>query len=278
MARKNKGKFGKGKTTIEEQDEFVSGVTKLAEKLRPYAWRIAVLVVVVTVGVVSFTTYRWWKERKEKKATAEFVEALEVARRDIVPPEAKPDDPDQADPDQAKPDEEEEDKPITYETAEARAQAELDVLARLRSSYGSTGVGQEAKLVEASTLVELGKYDEAMSLYKAYASGAGSDLLRAIAREGIGYALEAKALAAKDATAREAGLREALAAFENVQPKEDGPRRDYALYHAGRILATLEENDKAVEAFEKVLAIEPPSPLADEVNARLAALQAVSSK
>ncbi len=275
MARKNKGKFGKGKPAIEEQDEFVSGVAKVAEKLRPYALRIAVLVVVVTIGIVSYTTYHWWQERKEKKATTEFVEALEIARREIVPPEAEPD---KSNPDKSEPKEDEENKPITYESAEARANAQLDVLEALRSSYGSTGVGEEAKLVEASTLVEVGKYDKALGLYKAYASSGSSALLRAIAREGIGYALEAKALEAKDATAREAGLREALTAFENVQTKEDGPRRDYALYHTGRILATLEERDQAVKAFEKVLAIEPPSPLTDEVNARLAALQVVPPK
>lgn len=273
MARKNKGKFGKGKPAIEEQDEFVSGVAKVAERLRPYAMRIAVLITVVTIGIVSFTTYRWWQERKAKRATAIYVEALDIARRDIVPADAEPPDPDGKEEPVA-----EEDKPVTYETAEARAEAKLEALKRLRSGYGGTGVVSESSLLEASTLAEVGQYDEALAKYKSYASEGGSAMLRAIAREGIGYVLEAKALTAEDAGAREAGLREALAAFQAVQPKEDGPRRDYALYHEGRILATLNERDRAVEAFEKVLAIEPASPLTDDVNARLAALQVVPSK
>jgi len=273
VARKNKGKFGKGKSAVEEQDEFVSGVTKIAEKLRPYAWRIAVLIVVVTIGIVSFTTYRWWKERKAKKATAMFVEAVEISRRAIEPPGAEP-----AEPPGDEPQEPEEDKPVTYESAAARDEAELKELESLRKKYAGTGVVSEARLLEASKLAEVGRYDEALSLYKAYAAGEGSALLRAVAREGIGYALEAKALATDDATAREKGLREALTAFRNVQPKEDGPRRDYALYHEGRILATLDERDQAISAFQKVLAIEPPSPLTDEVNARLAALGVTPSE
>lgn len=272
MARKNKGKFGKGKPAIEEQDEFVSGVAKLAEKLRPYAWRLAILITVVTIGIVSFTTYRWWQDRKAKNATAIFVEALDIARSDIVPEDAEPPQPDGDDPLA------EADQPTTYPSSEDRAKAQLEALERLRSEYGGTDVVSEVRLVEASTLAELGRYDDALKLYKAYASGDGSALLRAIAREGVGYVLEAKALAAEDASAREAGLREALAAFQSVQPKEDGPRRDYALYHEGRILATLDEHDRAVEVFEKVLAIEPPSPLADEVNARLASMRATPSE
>ena len=41
MARKNKGTFGKGKSTVEEKDEFVSGVARIAMVLKPYALRIA---------------------------------------------------------------------------------------------------------------------------------------------------------------------------------------------------------------------------------------------
>ncbi len=113
-----------------------------------------------------------------------------------------------------------------------------------------------------------------LSQLEEFAAGSTSPLLRIVAKEGIGYALEAKALAEESPDAREAGLREAMAAFTGAQPEEDGPRHDVALYHEARILATLDERDKAIELFRKILEIEPPSMLGDKANQRLALLKA----
>ena len=55
---KNKGKFGKGKPKIEDQDEFVSGVQQVAERVRPYAKQLiigasVILIAVAGIGRVS---------------------------------------------------------------------------------------------------------------------------------------------------------------------------------------------------------------------------------
>ncbi len=266
MSPKNKGKFGQGKPKIEEEDEFVSGVSRVAEKLRPYAVRIAIVGGIVAIGLIIFSTYRWWHQRKDSRATELYAEAMEVSKREIVAEDA----PDMVEPGEALPD-----RGVTYKSTGERNEAVLALLDKLSSEYGSTGVARQGRLIEGITLLDSGRYDDAIARLSSYAKSSAPLMLRLIAREGIGYALEAKAMAEESAEAREAGLRQALAAFEAIQVKDDGPRRDYALYHQGRMLATLEERDKAIEIFNKILAIEPPSLLADKANKRLALLKAV---
>ncbi len=262
MSPKNKGKFGKAKPQIEEEDEFVSGVARLSEKLKPYAWRIAVVAVIVAIGLVSVTTYRWWQHRKEIKATTLYVEALDIGQRPVSADDAQP-------PDSAPLDE------PSFPSLAARNQAEADSLARVGSEYGGVGVGQQSRIVEGSLQLQLGQYDKAMAAFQRYLKDGGPEILKAIAREGIGYALEAKALAQDSPEAREKGLREALAAFEKIQPKPDGPFRDYSLYHQARILATLDQRKEAIDLYNQILDLEPPSTLDDKVNQRLALLKAV---
>jgi acetyl-CoA carboxylase carboxyltransferase component len=96
--------------------------------------------------------------------------------------------------------------------------------------------------------------------------------LRILAREGLGYALEAHAIEAADVPARKAGLEAALDAFAAIQPEDDGLYRDYALYHQARVLAVLDRRDEAVARYHEVLDKLPQSPLTQEINNRLAVL------
>ena len=96
-----------------------------------------------------------------------------------------------------------------------------------------------------------------------------------LSREGLGIALETKALAEKDNAARQKGLEEALAAFTAEQPDEAGMRRAYALYHQGRIQQTLGKRAEAKALFEKAkAAVKNDHDLAELVEKRLAALGA----
>ena len=97
-----------------------------------------------------------------------------------------------------------------------------------------------------------------------------------LAREGLGMALEMKAEADKDATARQKGLEEALAAFQAMQPDDKGAGRAYALYHQGRILMLLGKRDDAKAAFQKAKDIgkDKDADLAELVEERLAMLGA----
>ena len=68
MSPKNKGKFGKGQPAVEEDDEFLSTMSRVGKALEPHAKKLIAAVAVVTVLISAFFVYRWWNERKERKA------------------------------------------------------------------------------------------------------------------------------------------------------------------------------------------------------------------
>jgi len=110
-------------------------------------------------------------------------------------------------------------------------------------------------------------YDEAIAEYHKAEKDKGLDAV--LAREGLGIALETKALAEKDPAAQQRLLGESLEAFLRMQPDDTGPRRAYALYHQGRINLQLQKKAEAKALFEKVKGMNPPKELADLVERRL---------
>ncbi|HWN71771.1 MAG TPA: hypothetical protein VNM90_29235, partial [Haliangium sp.] len=92
MSPKNKGKFGQGRTAVETTDEFVSGVSQVAEKLKPHTKVIAVATGALALVLVGWYTYQYLAQRAEANATVLYRQAMEIAERPIVPEteEAKP--------------------------------------------------------------------------------------------------------------------------------------------------------------------------------------------
>lgn len=267
MSPKNKGKFGQGKSAVELDDQFVSGAGKVAEALRPHIWRIAVAVAVVTVLVVAYSLYGWWNEKKAIAATDLYAEALDIAQSEVVPEDLEELDAPEEEADTVV-------KRVTYTTSQERAQAALAVLDELQAEYGGTDVATEARLLQAAMLFELGRFDDALAMYDSYADSGASPELKAVAREGIAYVYEAKAMALEDAAARDQALEQALEAFRSVQPEDEGPLRELALYHQGRILQQLGRTDEAAEAFRKALEVDEHGALEDDIQSRLAQLDA----
>jgi hypothetical protein len=95
-----------------------------------------------------------------------------------------------------------------------------------------------------------------------------------VAREGIGYSLEAKALAQSDAAARNAGLDEALKAYAAIATDDKDAHYATALYHQARLRALKGDKAGAVELYKKVLDKNPGGFLTEEVTGRLALLDA----
>ena len=263
VSPKNKGKFGKAKPDIEVEDEFVSGVTSFAEKLAPYARKIVAAVVAFFLVVAAVMGYRWYQERREARATEIVAQAMEIYQQPVVSEEqaalfAQLDIPGLPE--------------VTHPSAKARAEAALAEWEALVGDYGDTDAARHSQLFFAGVLYDAQRYDEAAELYRAFAQSDAPAEQRAIAREGVAYTLEAQALAAEDAQARQAGLEQALAAFEKVQERDDGFYRDYALYHQGRVLESLDRRDDAVAMYQKVLEQFPSTPLRQPIDNRLAAL------
>jgi hypothetical protein len=273
MSPKNKGKFGPGKSAVELEDEFVSGVSQVAEKLKPHLKLIAAISAVLVVVMVSWYGYQYLDERAETKATALFRQALEIADRPVEAPDPDSDKSEDTDPEagsDAKSADAAADAPFPSE--QARADAVLVPLQSLREDYGSTDTARAARLLHASALYAAGRFQDAIAKYEEILADRTMSDLAMSAREGLGYAQEALALASEDQAARQAGLEKALATFGEIQTKEDGPQREVALYHQARILAALGKREDAIASLKQASEIAPESPLRNDIRQRLAQL------
>lgn len=271
MSPKNKGNFGQGKPAIEPQDEFVSGVEKVANKLRPRARAILVVAGGIFVLLAAWLAYQHVSERAQAQATRLYDEALDLSQRPVNPPAEEPAGKD-GEPAAAEPaadaDAEE------FKSYDARAAAVLAKLEKLQAEHGSTATAKSARLLQARTLYDLGRHQDAAEMYRAILADPPMPDVEWVAREGLGYAQEAAALASEDGSARQAALQQALETFRQIQSKDDGPHRDYALYHEARILAMLDQKTEAIGALQKALEVAPESLLTNDIKQRLAQLEA----
>ena len=223
------------------------GGESLLDRLLPHMKKIVIAIGITAAILTVIFTIRHFKERGRQKETAKLNKVIEVQDREVRPAGTEPD---------------KDAKKITYANHKERAQAALDALTKSGASVSGTYRG--------SLLMQAGKVDEAIAVYRKAQSGKSLDAV--LAREGLGIALETKASAEKDAAARQKGLEEALAAFQSMQPDEKGPRYAYALYHQGRILALLGKNAEAKTQLEKAKELGADTDLPDLIDQRLASL------
>jgi tetratricopeptide (TPR) repeat protein len=225
------------------------GGESLIERLLPYMKQIAYVLVGIAIIVSIVFTVRHFKERDREKSTTKLVKVLDIADHEVK----DPNEPDLGDPKKA--------KEPTFASQKARAEAVLAAL----------GTGNEATTAyKASMLMQAGKLDEAIAEYKKGENAKGLDGV--LSREGLGIALETKALDEKDPTARQKGLEDALAVFQTMQPDEKGPRAAYAFYHQGRLLAQLQRAAEARTALEKAKELGAGTELPSLIDERLAML------
>ena len=224
------------------------GGESVADRILPHIKKIIISIIVIAVILSGVFGYRAYKQSKQSDATEKVAKVLSLGQRKVKAPGA-PDD---------------KNNPAFADT-KARALALLDEAAKQGATLPHSYKG--------GLHLDAGQVDQAIAEYKAGSSADGIEGV--LAREGYGIALETKALAEKDAKQRQALLEQALAAFVTMQPKQDGPRRAYALYHQGRIQQTLGKPAEAKALYEQAKAAGASSnELAQLVEKRLAALGA----
>jgi tetratricopeptide (TPR) repeat protein len=237
------------------------GGESILDRLLPHIRKIVVGVIAAAVVVGAFSVVVWWRDRKEFAHTAELAKALDVAARPVKPPEPEP--ATGSGSGETKPAAKKDDN--SFPNDKARALAVLTTL-----------TGQDDNIAGAafrgSQLMAAGKLDEAIAAYRQGEHVEGVEGV--LARDGLGLALEAKASAEKDATARQKGLEDALAAFRAVQPNATAVGAGQALYDQGRVLVELGKRDEAKAAFQKAKALAKESDLSELIEQRLAMLGA----
>jgi len=226
------------------------GGESFLDRIRPHIKQIVIACLVAAVILSVIFTVKWFGERKQQDATEKLDRVLEVADQPIRGKDDKPDP-----------------KKPSFANAKERAAAVLDAIAK-------QGTDLAGAAFRGGQLLDAGKPDEAIIEYK---KGVADKTIEGVlCREGLGLALEAKATAEKDATARQKGLEDALAAFTAMQTDEAGPRRTYALYHQARLTALLGKRSEAKALFEKAKAAntDADQDIAELIEKRLAALGA----
>ncbi len=197
-----------------------------------------VALVAVLAAVVGISSYR---ESSRAAAGAQLSRALEIAGGDVssIPlPNAG--------------------RPI-YKTAADKNAALLAAAQAVRKEHGGSRAAVTAALLEGDAQLGMGKWDEAAAAYRAFLDGAGEgDSLRFSASDGLARALEGKG-----------DLDGAAKAYEAAGGLE--LFRDRAALERARLLA---KAGKVEEARKSLDAISKTSPLAGEVQERLARLGA----
>jgi tetratricopeptide (TPR) repeat protein len=255
---KNKGKYHGGETPeLAPNEELLSFGQRIGHALRPHAKKIAIVAGGVAVILIAIMGWSVYDKRRATQATKQFTKAIETAHAEIVAPGAEPPD----------------GTTVAFASEKERSEATLAMYDKLIKSYGGAKLAKRARLLRAGVLFDLERWDESIKDYQAYLSGAPDDHLRFVAREGLGYAQEARALAMTDPEQQKQALGEALATFEKLQPKEDGYYYNVALYHQARIRAAMGERDKAVELYKRALEKTTEGNLRVQITNRLAALE-----
>jgi hypothetical protein len=263
---KNKGKYKSQQpavTPVEPTEAVLDFWGRIAKALHPHRTPLLLLVGLAATVLIGLSIYSWVDRRREEGATSGFEEAIRAEKGKIQPAEPSPTDFQMPGEDPTLP---------KYKTADERATAALAALEKLSKDYGSSDVAKRAGLLKAGALYDLGRYDQAANAYSAAMSSADG-ALKFVAREGLALSIEAKALAEKDAAARNAGLDKALAEYKQLQPDEKGYYHDVAVYHQARVLSLKGDKKGAAALFQQIVDKMPSSSIVGEARERLALLE-----
>jgi tetratricopeptide (TPR) repeat protein len=229
------------------------GGESLVDRLYPHRKKIGLFIATAAVIWAVVAVVIHFKDAGSEKATDKLAAVLDLGDKPVKAPEVGSNGSAAAPADGSYPD------------VKTRANALLDALAK-------QGTHAAGPVYRASLLVQAGKLDDAIAEYKRAQGELGIDGV--LAREGLGLAQEQKAEDPKvDAATRQKGLEEALATFKAMQPDENGQRRDFALYHQGRIQVLLNRPADAKASFDKAKELAKNDPeLAELVEQRIASL------
>lgn len=207
---------------------------------------VAVVLAAVAIGGVFA-----WRQSIDTKSRTLLAEAMVVSERPIQAPAPPPGGTAEQPgvPVQA---------PGTFPTEQARLEASLPKFLAAAEAYPTSDAGRTARYLAASTLVQLGRFDEAIAQYDQVVAG-GSDIVANTAR--LGKA-EAQLRAGKHDAA--------IAMFKEVADKKDGRLPTEAvLMELARAYRVAGKHDDARKTLTEIVEQHADSPVAMEAKQEL---------
>jgi predicted negative regulator of RcsB-dependent stress response len=233
----------------DQTDEFVGFWDKLFKRVEPYARAIGIMTVTAAVLVALVWGVMSWMEHKSQAATEAFGRVVRVYEAELQTGDEPP-----------KSDEE---NPVPhYKTEKDRADATLRELDEFDKKYGRSATADEATLFRAGVLYDLGRLDDAAVSYEKFIKGAHPSPLLLAAKEGLGLVRE-----------QQNKLDEALALYQELEPKTGDFYRDRALWDEARVWTKKGDKKKAADRLKELVAKTPTSPLKDEAQTQIAQLE-----
>jgi tetratricopeptide (TPR) repeat protein len=216
------------------------------------------VVVLVAAAVVGYLV---WRNSVDTQARARLAEAMVIYEARVVPPTPPVVTSGNASP--AAPVQE----PNTYPTEKAKLEAALPKFVGAAEAYSSTNAGQTARYHAASTLVELGRFDEGITEYdRVIATATG--LLGHMARVG-------KA----EAQLRASDYEAAIASFKELSDRTDvALPKGALLLELARAYRLAGKQDEARKTLTQIVDQHGDSPFASEAKAELEKIKGSTSE
>jgi tetratricopeptide (TPR) repeat protein len=237
---------------LKNPDQFVSFWTRVGAFIGTHRLTVlggAAALVVLGFGIWGVSTLMTKKSADVSRA---FARIDKVASADLLPATGEP------------PKEQAEDGLPHFKTEQERLQAAIKEADTFIGAHGGSELKDEALLLKAKYLMALGKPTEALPIYQGQL-GSLDKRLHFLAQEGLGYALEASGQ-----------IDAAMTAFAELATEADaagGFYKDRALFHKARLLQQKGTAKDAEKLYREILEKTPTTPLKDEINNRLAALE-----
>ncbi len=234
-----------------ERDAFQMASARAAswiEDNRPVAIGVFAAVLLIPFAIYGAV---YFSGQQEAKASAEVSEALVTYSRPVEGSASM----------QLFEQNDKLDKPETvFETNEARWQAVYDQANEALSAQGKGDLGVAARYSKAGAAYQLGKYDEAVSLYEEVLADKRGASLHLFATLSL-----AMSQAGQGETEKAAATFDKLGAMNEEY-------LGLALYHKGRVFEASGDVEQAKEVYHELLEEQPDSSYKNDVERRLATL------